>query len=117
MSGNFQLRENRKMSAVEKGNAVNGKSANGRVISALLAGVLALGAGVASAQTAAASTGGWQYEFTPYFWGAGMKGDVQGGSLPKISTDVSISEILDVLDFGLMGAFEVRKRAACILAP
>lgn len=80
-----------------------------RRASALLASVLALGAGVASAQTASAPASGWQYEFTPYFWGAAMKGDVQGGSLPKISVDVGISDILDVLDFGLMGAFEARK--------
>ncbi len=74
-----------------------------------MASVLTLGAGVASAQTAPAPASTWQYEITPYFWGAGMKGDVQGGALPKISIDVGISEILDVLDFGLMGAFEARK--------
>jgi len=61
------------------------------------------------AQTTAAQLGGWQFEVTPYFWGAGMRGDVQLGSLPKISTDVSFSDILDVLDFGIMGAFEARK--------
>lgn len=97
------------MSSVATGNAVNGKSAKSRAVSALLAAVLALGTGVAAAQTAGAPASGWQYEITPYFWGAGMKGDVQGGSLPKINTDVSISEILDVLDFGMMGAFEARK--------
>jgi len=80
-----------------------------RRASALLASVLALGAGVASAQTAPAPASAWQYEFTPYFWGAGMKGEVQGGTLPTISTDVGISDILEVLDFGLMGAFEARK--------
>ncbi|RPJ45145.1 MAG: hypothetical protein EHM16_13570 [Betaproteobacteria bacterium] len=79
-----------------------------RLASSLLASVLALGAGAAAAQTAPAASG-WQYEITPYFWGAGMKGDVQGGALPKISIDVGISDILDVLDFGLMGAFEARK--------
>ena len=61
------------------------------------------------AQTTAAQPGDWQFEVTPYFWGAGMRGDVQLGSLPKISTDVSFSDILDVLDFGIMGAFEARK--------
>lgn len=96
------------MCNIATGNAANGKAASRRVLSVLMAGVLALGAGAASAQTAAPA-GGWQYEITPYFWGAGMKGDVQGGSLPKISTDVSISDILKVLDFGMMGAFEARK--------
>jgi opacity protein-like surface antigen len=79
-----------------------------RIASALLAGMLGAGT-AATAQTTAAQTGNWQFELTPYFWAAGMKGDVQVGSLPKISTDVSFSDIADVLDFGLMGAFEARK--------
>jgi opacity protein-like surface antigen len=70
--------------------------------------VLALSAGVTIAQTVPPASN-WQYEFTPYLWAAGMKGDVQGGSLPKITTDVSFSDISKVLDFGLMGAFEARK--------
>jgi opacity protein-like surface antigen len=84
-------------------------TSGGTQVAALLAGMLALGAATASAQTPAGQSGDWQFEFTPYFWAAGMKGDVQAGSLPKISTDMSFSDILDVLDFGLMGAFEARK--------
>jgi opacity protein-like surface antigen len=95
------------MCSIAACNKVTGKSAGSRVSSLFLACVLGL-AGVASAQTAA-PTSGWQYEITPYFWGAGMKGDMQGGALPKISTDVSISDIMKVLDFGMMGAFEARK--------
>jgi len=87
----------------------NRKSAQGRVVSAVLAGVLTLCAGVAAAQNPATQASGWQYEVTPYFWAAGMKGDVQSGSLPKVSTDVSFSDISKVLDFGFMGAFEARK--------
>jgi opacity protein-like surface antigen len=56
-----------------------------------------------------AEAGGWQYELTPYLWAAGMKGDVRVGTLPTVSPDVSFSDILDVLDFGLMGTFEARK--------
>ena len=98
------------MSNVTTGCGTPGQFGRGRIVPALLAGMLALGAGTAAtAQTTAAQTGGWQFEVTPYFWGAGMKGDVQLGSLPKISTDVSFSDILDVLDFGIMGAFEARK--------
>jgi opacity protein-like surface antigen len=81
----------------------------GKVVSVLLAGMLALGSGVVSAQTAGASSGSWQYEFTPYLWASGMKGDTEGGRLPKVSVDASFSDIFDVLDFGIMGAFEARK--------
>jgi opacity protein-like surface antigen len=97
------------MNNVTTGSGASGKFAKGRIASALLAGTLVLGAGAATAQTTAAQAGGWQYELTPYIWAAGMKGDVQSGALPKISTDVSFSDVLDVLDFGLMGAFEARK--------
>jgi opacity protein-like surface antigen len=98
------------MNDIATGSKTRGIFGGGRMALALLAGMLALGAGTAAtAQTTAAQTGGWQFELTPYIWGAGMKGDVQSGSLPKIHTDVSFSDILDVLDFGLMGAFEARK--------
>lgn len=65
--------------------------------------------GIGRAQTAAAPGSGWTFDFTPYIWGAGMSGDVQGGALPKVSVDMSFSDILDNLDAGLMGAFEARK--------
>ena len=76
---------------------------------AAFAAALLLGAGVpAGAQTAAGQSGRWQYELTPYLWASGMKGDVQAGALPRTSVDMSFSDILDVFDFGLMGAFEAR---------
>lgn len=67
---------------------------------------LVLGSGAQAADDAAA---GWQYEVTPYLWASGMTGDVQAGRLPKTSVDMKFSDILEVLDFGLMGAFEARK--------
>lgn len=63
----------------------------------------------AYAEDAGEPPGGWQFEFTPYLWMTGMTGDVQAGRLPKTEMDMSFSDILDVLDFGLMGAFEARK--------
>lgn len=82
----------------------------------LLVAALTLCTGTAAlARDPVQQTGGWQYEFTPYIWGAGMKGKVQGGSLPEISVDASFSDILDVLDFGLMGAFEARKDRWAVL--
>ena len=110
MSRPIHFRENSKMNNVATGSGTLGQFGNGRIASALLAGMLALGAGMAAtAQTTAAQTGGWQFELTPYIWAAGMKGDVQSGPLPKISVDVGFSDVVDVLDFGLMGAFEARK--------
>ena len=64
---------------------------------------LALLAMLGLASPAVAQAGDWQYELTPYLFAAGMKGDVQSGTLPKVTTDVSFSDILDVLDFGAMG--------------
>jgi predicted porin len=61
------------------------------------------------AQSSGEQAGRWQFELTPYFWAAGMKGDVQAGNLPKTSVDMSFSDIWDNLDFGAMGAFEARK--------
>ena len=77
---------------------------------ALLGSLLLLASAVpANGQSTGAQSGSWQYEFTPYLWASGMKGDVQAGNLPRIDVDMSFSDIVDVLDFGIMGAFEARK--------
>lgn len=69
-----------------------------------------LGAGAPlNAQTTGDQADRWQYELTPYFWAAGMKGDVQSGNLPKTSVDIDFSDIWNNLDFGAMGTFEARK--------
>jgi hypothetical protein len=62
-----------------------------------------------AAHAADGPSGGWTFEFTPYIWGAGMSGEVEAGSLPKIDVDMSFSDILKNLDAGLMGAFEARQ--------
>lgn len=63
----------------------------------------------ARAQTGAASDGEWRYEFTPYLWMAGLKGNVGIGDLTASGVEVSFSDLLDMFEFGLMGAFEARK--------
>lgn len=50
----------------------------------------------------------WVYEFTPYLWATRMQGDVQSGRLPEAHLDMSFGDILEDLDFGLMGSFEAR---------
>jgi opacity protein-like surface antigen len=51
----------------------------------------------------------WEVAVTPYLWASGMKGDTQAGRLPKTSVDMKFSDIMDTLDFGLMGQLEARK--------
>jgi hypothetical protein len=80
-----------------------------RNLSSFLAGVLLFSVSPLYAQTSSSASDGWTYELTPYLWGAAMKGDTQAGRLPRTSVDMSFSDILDVFDFGLMGAFEARK--------
>ena len=74
----------------------------------LIAAALLCGTAPASAQSTATTSSAWTYEITPYFWGSAMKGDTQTCQLPTSSVDMSFSDILDTLDFGLMGAFEAR---------
>lgn len=80
-----------------------------RIATLAVAGGLLFGATPAGAQSSGSASANWNYEFTPYLWGAGMKGTVQSGSLPATNVDMSFTDIVDVLDFGLMGAFEARK--------
>jgi len=51
----------------------------------------------------------WQFEFTPYIWASAMKGGTQAGQLPRVDVDMSFGDIVNILDAGLMGAFEARK--------
>lgn len=59
----------------------------------------------------ASEPGKWQYEFTPYIWAAGLDGTIRINDKPAagLGVEQSFSDILKVLDFGLMGAFEARK--------
>lgn len=76
----------------------------------ILASLLALGgSGNAFAQGTANDAGSWQHEVTPYLWATRMKGDTQAGSLPNTHVDMKFSDILNVLDFGFMTAYEARK--------
>jgi opacity protein-like surface antigen len=79
------------------------------------AGILAIAAafGVVAAtpalgQPADQTEGGWRLEVTPYVWMAGVTGDIHAG--PASATiGASFSDILNSLDFGLMGLLQVRK--------
>lgn len=54
---------------------------------------------------------GWTYTFAPYFWAAGLSGDVGinvGRFQPEVHVDASFSKIWDHLDFGAMAIGEAR---------
>lgn len=51
---------------------------------------------------------GWTFALAPYFWAAGLSGDVAQFGLPTVEVDSSFSDILDHLDFGAMAIGEAR---------
>ena len=52
---------------------------------------------------------GWQFDFTPYLWGAGLNGTVQFGRLPAGGVEASFSDLASMLSFAAAGTFEVRR--------
>lgn len=80
--------------------------------------LIALGfvTGLAHAQSQSIPDSEWRYEITPYLWMAGLKGKVGIGDLTASGIEVSFSDILDMFEFGLMGAFEARKGKWGLLA-
>nr|WP_299503172.1 hypothetical protein [uncultured Rhizobium sp.] len=54
------------------------------------------------------SESGWTFSVAPYFWVAGLSGDVGSFGLPVAHVDASFSDILDHLDFGVMAIGEAR---------
>jgi len=69
----------------------------------LLGGSVDLAAGEAKDE-------GWKFNFTPYAWGASLKGRVATlPGAPPADIDVSLSDILNNLDIGLMGVGGARK--------
>ena len=62
----------------------------------------------AAAQTTMAEPG-WQFEFIPYLWAAGIRSDLKLGPLPGNTVTVSSMNVLRALDFGAMGTLEARK--------
>src|ERR1700741_4015389 len=51
---------------------------------------------------------GWTFSFAPYFWAAGLSGNVGSFGLPKVDIHESFGDILSDLDFGFMAAGEAR---------
>jgi hypothetical protein len=52
---------------------------------------------------------GWTFEFSPYLWAAGLKGNVDLGPLaPPVRVDVGFDQVLEHLHMTFMGTFEAR---------
>jgi len=79
-----------------------------KVALAVLAAAVSAGA-PALAQSAAPTHDGWQFEITPYIWTLGLDGEVKVGRLAAQGVEASFSDLTQVLDLALMGAFEARK--------
>ena len=78
--------------------------------SAARAAIVATAATVWSDSAQAQATNGneWRYAVTPYMWLTGLEGDVGVGRVSS-SVDLSPSDVLRNLKFGIMGAGEARK--------
>src|SRR5215467_5654825 len=74
-----------------------------------LARGIALGTALAGLPAAPAhAADSWQFEVTPYIFGAGLRGTTGVGPV-KADIDSSFGDILKHFDSGLMGAAEARK--------
>lgn len=66
-------------------------------------------AGMLAATAAPAAAQDLQITVTPYFWAAGMEGDMAPiAGLPAVHTDSDFSDIADNLQMGLASSFELR---------
>ena len=63
----------------------------------------------AKAESAAPKQDAWQFDATPYLWGAGLNGDVKLGRLPATGVEASFSDVANALHFAAMVGFEGRK--------
>jgi hypothetical protein len=59
-------------------------------------------------ETKPAAGDGWTFAASPYFWGAGISGDVGQFGLPAVHLESDFGDILKDLDFGFMAVGEAR---------
>ena len=67
-----------------------------------------LSPGIARAQTGAAASDDWEFALTPILWGASVDGIV-GFAAQERDFEVSAQDLIESLDFAVMGNFEARK--------
>ena len=61
-----------------------------------------------SPPTEVVTNSGWTFAAAPYFWMAGMEGDIAQFGLSPIPVDASFSDIIENFDIGFMGVAELR---------
>ncbi|MGK6316459.1 hypothetical protein [Neorhizobium sp. DT-125] len=59
---------------------------------------------------------GWTLTFAPYFWAAGLTGDLGVFGLPTVHADASFGDIWDHLDFAAMAMGEARNGPYSVFA-
>jgi opacity protein-like surface antigen len=77
-----------------------------RIMAGWVAGVAMLGGADARAETAAGN--GWQFEVTPYFWGASLNGTLAVQDV-EADLDAEFEDIFENLDSAFMGTLELRR--------
>lgn len=89
----------------------------------LISGIFALGASILSAGPLQAADAvspvapdvqviekdGWTFTMAPYFWAAGLSGDMGVFGLAPVHVDMRFSDILENLDFAAMAIVEARR--------
>ncbi|MCO5063463.1 MAG: hypothetical protein M9924_03510 [Rhizobiaceae bacterium] len=55
-----------------------------------------------------ADSSGWTFAFSPYFWAAGLSGDISQFGLPTVHVNSDFGDILSNLDFAAMAVGEAR---------
>lgn len=63
---------------------------------------------VAPAAQETTTASGWTFAVAPYFWAAGLSGDVGQFGLPPVHVEADFGEIFDHLKFGAMAIGEAR---------
>ncbi len=51
---------------------------------------------------------GWEFTVAPYFWAAGISGNIRQFGLPEVDIDADFGDVLDNLDFAFMATAEAR---------
>jgi hypothetical protein len=76
--------------------------------SQLTLALLFLTPGIAGAQPASPASDDWAFFLTPYLWGSGLSGTV-GLAGRDADFELSAKDLIQSLDFGIMGNFEARR--------
>lgn len=89
----------------------HGNSLKWRILMVAVVVAAIVAAGPVRAPLAQSSSDPWRFGITPYFWFINLEGNLSYNPIPGGSphVDISNSDLLDSLDFGVMIAGEARK--------